>query len=338
MELLPLFPTAVTGFFAFLFFLYSLLWVSKRVHKNSSNNVAIPEPGGAKPLIGHLHLLRGSKPAHITLGNMADKYGAIFMIRMGMNRALIVSDWEIAKECFTVKDLVFCNRPKSLAAEILGYNYAMMGFSPYGPYWRQIRKIATLELLSNHRLERLKNIRESEVKASVKEIYDLWMKNKGSTTKEPVLVELKRWFGKITLNVGLRMVVGKSFVGGTTKEESEENERSKEAIRKFFELNGVFPLADALPFMRWVDLGGHEKAMKKTAKELDEVMEGWLKEHKQKRSTDEVKGEKDFMYVMLSLLDEAQELPSYDADTINKATCLVCYCFLSLLSTKTLRK
>ncbi|KAJ0085868.1 hypothetical protein Patl1_09063 [Pistacia atlantica] len=223
--------------------------------------VTVPEPGGARPLIGHLHLLGGPKPAHITLGNMADKYGPIFMIKMGMHRALIVSNWEIAKECFTSKDKVFCNRPKSLASEILGYNYAMFGLSPYGPYWRQIRKIATLEILSNHRLEMLKHIRESEVKASVKEIYDLWMKNKKNK--------------------------------GTTKEESKENERSKEALRKFFELTGAFPLADALPFMRWLDLGGHEKAMKKTAKELDEVVE-----------------------------EGAQELPSYDADTINKATCL----------------
>ncbi|KAJ0025969.1 hypothetical protein Pint_08881 [Pistacia integerrima] len=318
MDILLPFPTAVTGFFAFLLFLYSLLWISRRVQKNSSNNVAVPEPGGARPLIGHLHLLGGPKPAHITLGNMADKYGPIFMIKMGMHRALIVSNWEIAKECFTTKDKVFCNRPKSLASEILGYNCAMIGLSPYGPYWRQIRKIATLEILSNHRLEMLKHIRESEVKASVKEVYDLWMKNK----KNKVLVEMKRWFGKVTLNVVLRMVVGKSFVEGTTKEESEENERSREALRKFFELTGAFPLADALPFMRWADLGGHEKAMKKTAKELDEVVEGWLREHKQKRSISEVKGENDFMYMMLSLLDEAQELPSYDADTINKATCL----------------
>ncbi|KAJ0085869.1 hypothetical protein Patl1_09062 [Pistacia atlantica] len=197
---------------------------------------------------------------------MANKYGPIFMIKMGMHRALI-----------------------SIASKILGYNYAMIGLSPYGPYWRQIRKIATLEILSNHHLQMLKHIQEYEVKAYVKEIYDIWMKNK----KKKVLVEMKRY------------MVWQSNIKRCSKDGC-----------------GAFPLADALPFMRGVDLGGHEKAMKKTAKELDEVVEGWLKEHEQKRSISEVKGESDFMYMMLSLLNEGQELPNYDADTINKATCL----------------
>ncbi|KAE8657573.1 hypothetical protein F3Y22_tig00116989pilonHSYRG00349 [Hibiscus syriacus] len=43
-------------------------------------------------VIGHLHLLRGPKPAHIILSEMADKYGPIFTIKMGFHKALIVSD------------------------------------------------------------------------------------------------------------------------------------------------------------------------------------------------------------------------------------------------------
>ena len=91
---------------------------------------------------------------------MADKYGPIFTIWLGVHRTLVVSSWEIAKECFTTNDKAFANRPKALALELLGYNYAMFGFSPYGPYWRQVRKMAMLEVLSNHRLEMLKHIRD----------------------------------------------------------------------------------------------------------------------------------------------------------------------------------
>ncbi|KAF2324445.1 hypothetical protein GH714_014170 [Hevea brasiliensis] len=68
-----------------------------------------------------------------------------------------------------------------------------------------------------------------------------------------------------------------------------------------------------------MDVGGHEKAMKKTARELDNVLEKWLREHKRKRYGAE--GEKDFMDAMLSVLD-GKSLESYDADTINKATSL----------------
>ncbi|KAK9218465.1 hypothetical protein WN943_007102 [Citrus x changshan-huyou] len=191
---------------------------------------------------------------------MADKYGPIFIIRMGKNPALIVSNWEIAKECLTTHDKVFANRPKTLAMEILGYNFSMFGFSPYGSYWRETRKIATLGLLSNHRLEKLKHVREYEVKTCLKELYELWHKNK--STNKILLVEMKKWFGDTLRNVVLRMVVGKGC-------NSVDSEEWKELLTRFFEMSGKFLASDALPFMRWLDIGGDERSMKKIAKELD---------------------------------------------------------------------
>ncbi|EEF52496.1 conserved hypothetical protein [Ricinus communis] len=82
---------------------------------------------------------------------MADKYASIFTSKMRVHRSLIISSWKLAKECFTTNDKIFANRPDFLAAELMGYNSAMFGFGPYGQYWRQMRKITTLELLSNYR-------------------------------------------------------------------------------------------------------------------------------------------------------------------------------------------
>lgn len=74
-----------------LVFLYSLLLkYSTRV----ARKLNIPlVAGGAWPIIGHLHLLRGaSKPAHIVLGKMADKYGPIFTMKMGLKRTVVISN------------------------------------------------------------------------------------------------------------------------------------------------------------------------------------------------------------------------------------------------------
>ncbi|XP_031390170.1 cytochrome P450 82A1-like [Punica granatum] len=89
------------------------------------------------------------------------------------------------------------------------------------------------------------------------------------------------------------------------------------------ELTGRYVLADGFRFMRWLDLGGHEKAMKRTAKNLDRVVQRWLDEHKARRDLAReeatgVKGEQDFMDVLLSILEDNPEIRSYDSDTINK--------------------
>ncbi|KAB1220489.1 Cytochrome P450 82A3 [Morella rubra] len=317
LSLVVAYPITVQAAILILFlFLFFLPWISRRVQKPARQKALPPEAGGAWPVIGHLHHLAGSQSPHTTLGNMADKYGPLFTIWLGVHRTLVVSGWEIAKECFTTNDKAFATRPKALGIEVMAYNYAMFGFGPYGSYWRQVRKIITLEVLSSHRLEMFKHVWQSEINTFIKEIYQLWLKN------NQVSVEMRRWFGDITLNVVLRLVVGKRFVRDVTNEENERNDRCRQAFREFFDLIGAFVVSDALPYLRWLDLGGYERTMKKIAKELDQAMGGWLQEHKQRNISGEVKGHSDFMDVMLStgIVDDVTS--SYDADTITKATCL----------------
>ncbi|XP_062000831.1 cytochrome P450 CYP82D47-like isoform X1 [Rosa rugosa] len=314
-----------TTILAFVLLLFSFVWITKYLQKNTAKNRGPPEAAGAWPILGHLPLLGGPQPPHVILGNMADKYGPVFTIKLGVHRALIVSSWDVAKECLTTNDKAFANRPKALCPEIMGYDYAMFGFSPYGPYWRQVRKIATLHILSNHKLELLKHVLESEVKVSTKHIFDMWERNKGVSNK--VLVDMKRWFGDLTLNVMFRMVVGKRFFVANSAQENEENERYRKALREFSRLGGEFVISDAVPYLRLLDLGGYEKAMKKTAKELDGALQKWLEEHQHKRRTNYLQHdcEHDFMDMMLTVLDDdsTEEFAgSITADTIIKATCL----------------
>ncbi|ESR41346.1 hypothetical protein CICLE_v10027086mg [Citrus x clementina] len=243
---------------------------------------------------------------------MANKYGPIFTMKMGVNRALVVSNSEITKECFTTNDKALASRPRRMAMEILGYNFLATPSSPYGSYWRETRKIATVELLSNHRLEKLKHVRESEVTASIKGLF----KDCQNSATGKVSVEMKHWLEGTTFDIIIRIIEGKRYT-------SQEGTDLHEHAASFFTLFGKFVVSDALPFLRWLDIGGNEKLMKKTAKEFDIILQQWLDEHKIKRGSSEVEGDEDFIYVMLSLLyDNAKQLPDSDADTVIKALCL----------------
>lgn len=85
---------------------------------------------------------------------------AAFSIRIGIRRALVVSSWQVAVECFNTNDKVFLTGPKSLAVELVGYDHAMLGTLPYGPYWCDMTKLATVQLLLNHQIELLQQIRD----------------------------------------------------------------------------------------------------------------------------------------------------------------------------------
>ncbi|KAE7999829.1 hypothetical protein FH972_004224 [Carpinus fangiana] len=233
----------------------------------------------------------------------------------------------MAEECFAVHDTVFSTRPSILASRVLGYENAMFGFAPYGPFWREMRKITTIELLSSHRLDMLKQKRSSQVEAAIRELFELCVRKGCAETG--VLVEMKHWFGDLMLNVLLRMVAGKQCCGGGADCEEGEVQCFENLIGDVSFLFGVFVLSDTIPFLGWLDVNGYKKPMKRTAKKLDSMIGRLLEEHKQNRlSGGEGKEDQDFMDVMLTILGDA-EISGFDADTINKATCLVSICLLN---------
>ncbi|KAJ7961694.1 Cytochrome P450 family protein [Quillaja saponaria] len=224
---------------------------------------------------------------------MADKHGPLFTLKLGMQTTVVVSNWKIAEECFTINDRALSSRPQIVASKLLGYD-AMFSFAPYGPYWRDLRKIATLELLSSRRIQLLSHVRVSEIGASITELYKNWDKKKNGSSSH-FQVELKQLFGELTLNVFLRMICGKRLFGMKRAEEDKEGRRCLSAIEELMHLLGQFVPSDAIP-----------------------------EEHKRKRaSSHEVAIEdRDFIDVMLSVLDDAEQLHEFDVDTIIKATSL----------------
>ncbi|KAK4771013.1 hypothetical protein SAY87_031545 [Trapa incisa] len=137
---------------------------------------------------------------------------------------------------------------------------------------------------------------------------------------------MKRWFGDITMNVVFRMIAGRRF----TDEVEGDAEKGKQALKVFLDHIGMFVVSDGLPFLRWLDLGGYERAMKRTAVEADRVVQRWLEEHKRRRrkiNIEDAQGgtsyeQQDFMDVMLSILKDDEGIESYDANTVIKASCL----------------
>ncbi|XP_023768906.1 cytochrome P450 CYP82D47 [Lactuca sativa] len=322
MEFYLLVSAIVTTIFVSILVHRLLLPILHRNKENTGKNLKPPQAKGAWPIIGHLHLLGGPELPHKVLGDMADKHGPVFAIKLGVHQALVVSDAAIAKECFTTNDKAFASRPKMEASKIMAYNYAVLGRAPYGDYWRKMRKMLVLEVLSQRRVEMLGHIRASEVRASVKELYDVWVTNKltESSESQMVKVEMSQWFGNLLLNIIVRIVSGKRFLPN-----DEEGVRFQAVAGKYIELFGAFLVADFIPYLNWLDVGGYKKLMKNIGKDLDNIFDRWLKEHKQEsKYIHQHEANQDFMHVLISILRGAskEEFPGFDHDTIIKATSL----------------
>ncbi|KAI3715597.1 hypothetical protein L6452_22583 [Arctium lappa] len=282
-----------------------------------------PQPSGALPLIGHLHFLRGQAPVTKILGKIADDYGPVYIFRLGSRQALVVSSWQMVKDCFTTNDRNFASRPNTAISRHMVYDNAGFALSPYEPYWREIRKLVTSELFTSQRLEKHKNVRNSEIKSFVNNLFLLTLNNGDRTST----IDMRKWFERVTFNITIRNLAGKRFSYGCKNEGDDEDSHVHEAIKRGLYLSGVFVASDFFPNLEWMDIGGHLKAMKEVAKEVDIVIEKWLREHVAKKKIKENDGvkedEKDFMDVMLSTLSKDGETCGHRRETIIKATIMI---------------
>ncbi|KAM0036929.1 putative cytochrome P450 [Helianthus debilis subsp. tardiflorus] len=120
-------------------------------------------PGPPKvPIFGNIHQLKGGVP-HRVLGSLARKYGGIMYLQLGQVPTVVISTPRLAQEILKTNDVVCADRPSTIASQILFYKGQDIAWAPYGSYWRQMRKICTLELLSTKRVRSYSFILEEEI-------------------------------------------------------------------------------------------------------------------------------------------------------------------------------
>lgn len=326
---MAIFAAVLYAIFLPLSIIFYCSYTSRKSSSRSGKAAALPEPSGSWPFVGHLPVLGGAHTLlHRALGAMADTLGPAFAIRLGTHRALVISSPELVKECFTANDRVLATRPWSLAIKIMGYDHAMFGFAPYGAYWREMRKQVVVEHLSHRQLDLQRPLHVAEIDALLKDLYGIWRAQKKGGSG-PVRVEMKEKIGDLMMNIGVRTIVGKRYGhdGGSGGAEEEESRRGMKAMAEFLHMAGQLFFSDFIPWLGWLDvINGSTSRMKKTAEELDKVLENWVKQRRQHKKIDGEAEDQCTIDVMLSSLQENQALlPHHHIDTIIKANCLTLF-------------
>lgn len=238
------------------FLVMSLLMSKSKTKKN------LPPSPPKLPFIGHMHKL-GVYPHH-SLHKLAQQYGPLMFLKLGSVNTLVVSSAEAASEIMKTHDLVFCDRPKSNVNKKLLYDFKDVSVAPYGEYWRQMRSICVLQLLSNKRVQGFRVVREEESALLVKKIKE----------RSPEAVNLSELFMTLTNDIVSRAAFGRKYSGG------ESGEKFRKLMKEFVGILGGFDFGTFLPSLAWIDrVSGLEAKVDRVAREMDEFLEGVVEEH-----------------------------------------------------------
>ncbi|XP_062148776.1 cytochrome P450 71AU50-like [Alnus glutinosa] len=261
-----------------------LEWAWKSMNKRRK---LPPGPRGF-PIIGHFHML-GELP-HRDLYRLAQKHGPIMFLRLGLVPTIVVSSPQAAELFLKAHGLVFASRPPQYAAKHISYGQKSLSGSPYGSYWRNVRKICTLELLSSHKINSFKSMRKEELGLLVKFIQE--------AARDCVAVNLSAKVSSLSADTTCRMVFGKKY----TDEDLDER-GFKAMIQEVLQLIAIPNLNDYIPFITLLDLQGLTKRMKAVNKIFDDFFERIINEHVQSKDENKTK---DFVDVMLSSMESEE--------------------------------
>ncbi|CAH8390873.1 unnamed protein product [Eruca vesicaria subsp. sativa] len=247
----------LTTLLAFLFL--------KQLFKRTTTTKLNPPPSPWRlPIIGNFHQL--SLSPHRSFRSLSLRYGPLMLLHFGRVPVLVVSSAEVAHDVMKTHDRIFANRPITKAVDKVTNGGRDLVFAPYGIYWRNIKSLCIVHLLTNKMVRSFQKGREEEI--------NLMMEYVEKASSSSSTVNLSQLFITLTSDVMSKVALGRKYSSdqGTID--------IKTLVRTFAQVLGTFPVADYIPSLAWIDwirrLDGKVEEVSKT---FDDFLEKVVQEH-----------------------------------------------------------
>ncbi|KAF9597323.1 hypothetical protein IFM89_017226 [Coptis chinensis] len=284
----------------FLLLIYILLLIISRFLLTRYRNhlvksVNLPPSPIALPLLGHLYLL--GPLLHQSFQNLSNKFGPLIHLQLGsLGPVVVASSPSMAREFLKTQELNFASRPRLLGSEYTGEGSSGFTFTPYGPYWKFMKKLCITELFSTKKLNYFSTIRHEEIRFFLISLLEK------SKLDEPIDMEVA--LTALTNNIICRMAMSTRCSGSTN-----EAEECREIVKELIVVAGKLNLVHILGIFGSFDLFGYGKRLGEVHRRYMVMVERIMKDHEEKRKDHhrgawECNEEDDLMDILMKISED----------------------------------
>ncbi|XP_010478790.1 PREDICTED: cytochrome P450 76C4-like [Camelina sativa] len=250
-------------FLLFCFILSCFLFFTTARSRRSSSQLSISPPGPPRlPIIGNIHLV-GKNPHH-SFTNLSKTYGPVMSLKLGCLNSVVIASRDAAREVLRTHDLILSGRYINEAIRSNNHHELSVGWvHPSSPRFRMLRRLLVTQLFSPQRIEATKALRMKKVQELINFI------SESSEREEPLDI------CRASFITSLNIISNILFSVNLGSYDSKDPSAFQEMVTGYMESNGNPDLANFFPFMRFLDLQGNSKKMKRNSESLFKVFRGF---------------------------------------------------------------
>ncbi|XP_048500488.1 cytochrome P450 76AD1-like [Beta vulgaris subsp. vulgaris] len=266
--------------------IFTIIFVSKKLLSKSKSKL----PPGPKPwpIIGNIHQL-GNKP-HRSAAELSKTYGPIMSLKLGSVTTIVISSPEIAQEMFLKHDLAFSGRMLPHALTATNHHEYSVAFLPICPRWRNLRKIATVQLFTSRQLDASQALRQKKVNELVEFVQQC--------CETGVSVDI----GKAAFTTTLNLLANTFFSMDVASHVSSESQEFKDLVWNVQEEGARPNVSDFFPLVKNFDLQG---VYKRSSYYLNKMLR-FFEEIIDARLSDPMAPKDDVLGILLKLVEDEE--------------------------------
>ncbi|KAM7257823.1 hypothetical protein ACFE04_013564 [Oxalis oulophora] len=270
--------------FVFILFVSTLFRVLQR------KNTKLPPGPFPIPIIGDLFKI-GHNP-HKSLSKLANTYGPIFSLELGVSKTIVVSSAEIAKQVLQKKDVYFSARSTKDALQAHQHNQVSIVWLPVSNRWRNLRKICNSEIFTSQKLDSLQDLRHKKVEELVAYAQEC--------CRTGVAVDI----GQAGFSTSLNLISNTVFSVDLSNPCSEVSEKFKELVWSMMEEAGKSNIADFFPVLRRFDPQGIRRRMTVLMGKMIDFLDSMIDQRLESRKSLDSRPGNDVLDTLLNISED----------------------------------
>ncbi|XP_031117154.1 geraniol 8-hydroxylase-like [Ipomoea triloba] len=271
--------------------------------RSSSKSVGKKLPPGPFhwPVIGNLHLL-GTQP-HKSLSQLAQKYGPIMNLKLGLINTVIISSSAMAREALQKQDLAFSTRLVIDVVRAQNHSQFSVVWLPVASKWRTLRKIMNSNIFSGYKLDAGQQLRARKIQELI-----TYCQNYSQAGEA---VDIGRAAFRTTMNLLSNTIFSKDLCDPCSE--------FKDLVRNIMEEAETPNMVDYFPFLRKFDPQRLRRRMSGHFSKVLHIFRGLIDERLEERKV--MSGNRN-VDILDTLLNISQQTPDEIDNTLIQHNCL----------------